>query len=92
MKQGPLTRISESGQALTPVAMRIAIFKSIFDRDNTNVIARRCDDAARAAGMNGEDSMTFLAFHALRRVEMLEQQMLDSVYMSINPPVIGVPK
>lgn len=79
---GPLTRASEN-LWITPSEMRVAIFKSMYDRDNTNVIARRCDDVAVAHGFGGEDSMTLLAFRALCRVEVLERQLLDFAHMGM---------
>jgi hypothetical protein len=91
VKTTPLCAAKERGEAETPAAMRVAIFKSMYDRNNINVLARRCDDASRLLGHNGEDAMTMLAFHALSRVEELEAQVLAYVYGNVNPMFIVKP-
>lgn len=52
-----------------------------FSRDNALVNAVMMNAAAR--GLSGEDTMTWLAYEALLRVEMLEGQILDGLERAI---------
>ena len=44
-------------------------------------------DSARYQGFSGEDTMTWLAFEALKKVEHLEGLMLDHVMMNPSPSI-----
>lgn len=83
---GPLTRAAED-LCITPQGMRAAISRSMHDHArNKNTIAYYCHQTAQQQGLNGEDSMTLIAFQALCLVEVLERQVLDFVNTSLNPP------
>ena len=42
-------------------------------------------DAARYRGLSGEDTMTWLAFEALKKAELLEDTVLEEVMLSPAP-------
>ena len=64
---------SEITEAATPNGMR----KRIRHYSYENPLVRSVIDSAAAQGFSGEDTMTWLAFEALRRVEKLEDLILD---------------
>ena len=47
--------------------------------------------ASEARGLSGEDTMTALAYEALKRLEHIESLMLDQAYISPPPMIIAKP-
>lgn len=52
-----------------------------------NPMTRAVFDAAHYRGLSGDDTMTWLAFEALRRLERLEGLMLEQAMRSPHPLV-----
>ncbi len=52
-----------------------------------NPTTRAVFDAAYYRGLSGDDTMTWLAFEALRRLERLENLMLEQAMLSPHPLV-----
>lgn len=71
-------------QESTIQGMRQRIYK--FSRENSMVDAILM--SAQARGLSGEDTMTWLAYETLKRVETLEELSLEHVRTHITPMVI----
>ena len=71
----------ECREVETIEGMRRAINR--YARDNPMV--RTCEDLAWCKGWNGEDKMTYIAYHALLKAEKLEEMVLYNAAINANP-------
>jgi hypothetical protein len=69
----------------TPNGMRVRIRRYAF---SSNALAHNLLMTAEMRGWSGEDTMTWLAFEALKRVEHLEDLMLEHARLSPMTPLI----
>lgn len=81
------TTAEEVKDAETPEGMRRRILR--YSREDPMV--RTILDMARYHGLSGEDTMTILAFNALRDRERFMDQMLDEAMRKPMPPIIFKP-
>jgi len=72
MKLAPATA-EEKAECETPEGMRRRLFKYSYDHP----MVKNVMDAARYRGLSGDDTMTWLAFEALCRLEHMEELVLD---------------
>ena len=83
MDLDPKTK-DEIEDCLTPDGMRRRLFKYSF----SDALTRNVYDMSKYRGLSGEDTMTVLAFEALRRLEKLTDQHLEFVMTNPMPPII----
>jgi len=79
----------ESMEVETPQGMRARINEYSF-RGNQPFV-RAILDQARYRGLNGDDTMTWLAFEALCRAEQLEEMVLNAARTNPIPPIFLTP-
>jgi hypothetical protein len=75
---------AERRECETVAGMRCRLQR--YARDNA--LVKTVFDAAYYRGLSGEDTMTWLAFEALRRVEKLESTILEDAMRNPYPPII----
>lgn len=61
----------------------------LYGRENPMV--KVVFDAAYYRGLSGEDTMTWLAFEALRRIEQLERLLLNDAMLRPPPLAVSMP-
>ena len=83
MKLRPETA-EEIEDCTTPDGMRRRLFKYGF----SNPLVRNVVDSSRMRGLSGEDTMTWLAFEALKRAERLQEITLETVNSNVRAPLI----
>ena len=83
MKLRPETA-EEIEDCTTPDGMRRRLFKYGF----SNPLVRNVVDSSRMRGLSGEDTMTWLAFEALKRNETLEEITLETFNTTVRAPLI----
>lgn len=82
-----------------PQSMRLAITELAYRgawRDDSDgrhfdfaaALARRVLDYGKYRGLSGEDTMTMLAYHALKQYEAMAQRVLEFVNASPAPPIV----
>jgi len=74
----------EINECSSPEGMRRRLFRYSFEHPMTRAIF----DSSNARGLSGEDRMTWLAFEALRRLETLEDSLLERAMTEPMPPML----
>lgn len=72
-------------QESTVQGKRQRIYRYSRENSLTHALLRQSE----AMGLSGEDTMTWLAYEALKRVEQLEAHFIEQINMSPTPPVIN---
>jgi hypothetical protein len=60
--------------------MRQRLFR--YQRDNP--LVRTVMDAAHYKGLSGEDTMTWLAYESLKRLEFIEDRCIEDALLNVN--------
>jgi len=53
-----------------------------------DALTRNVLDSARCSGLSGDDTMTWLAFEALKRLEHFEDMFLTETMLSVRAPIV----
>ena len=78
----------ETAEEVKEVETIEGIRKAINRYARDNPLVRSCEDAAWHMGWNGEDKMTYLAYHALLKAEKMEEMVLYNAATNIYPRTI----
>ena len=77
--------VAEINECATPQGMRKRIIEYGYRGDS---LTKAILEAARYQGLSGDDTMTWLAFEALKRSEHYESLVLEQAMLNPSPGVI----
>jgi len=87
MKLKPETA-AEITECADPRGMRKRLMEYSY-RGNEPIV-RAVLEAAKHRGLSGEDTMTLLAFEALKGMELYKSMVIESAMLNPNPPLVSI--